>query len=217
MHIHTLTLQCHDIPAQQDWYRQRGWHVDSAGTVHIGHSRLRFSAANQAYRYHYAIAAPINSIAAVERWCRTHVDIIESPHHDAVYAFDEWNADAIYFRDAVGNIGEFIARRDPASPTPQHFQLADCLGICEIGVAAEHVPTMVAHLQQHYGLRSYFSYNDTFHPIGGDDGLFIVVDTTREWFPDTGVIAAHTPIHVELEIAEQPVSLTFTEPHQLPY
>ncbi len=216
MHIHHLTLYCDNPDQQQRWYAQRGWHIDNTGAIVIGHTSMRFVASDKPYRYHYAIAAPVNSIRAVQRWCEHHVDLITSPTHDAVYAFDEWNADALYFRDTAGNIGEFIARRDRQQATPANFTLADCIGICEIGVAATHVPSLVQHLKSHYGLQSYFSHNDTFYPIGGDDGLFIVVDSTREWYPDTGVIAGHTPMQVHLQTPDGQVSLRFDEPQHLP-
>ncbi len=216
MHIHHLTLYCDNPDQQQSWYAQRGWHIDNTGAIHIGHTNMRFAASTTPYRYHYAIATPVNSIHAVQRWCDVHVDLITGATHGPIYAFDEWNADAVYFRDAAGNIGEFIARRDANQATPTTFTLADCLGICEIGVASTHVPSLVQHLKSNYGLQSYFSHNETFHPIGGDDGLFIVVEHTREWYPDTGVSAGHTPMRVQLHTPRGPIALAFDEPQHLP-
>ena len=61
--------------------------------------------------------------------------------------------------------------------------------IQELAWAADDVPAFVSQLQATTGLPAYGTPSPTFAPLGDEQGLLIVVQTGREWFPQTGVAA----------------------------
>lgn len=217
MHITELTLYCADIAAQHTWYAAHGWNVHTDGIL-IGRSLLRFVASDHPYRYHYAIAVPANSIRAVQRWWLATCHTPQHAPYGTIHAFDEWQADAVYFRDAVGNIVEFIAKRDPQAPTPTTFTPQHMLGICEIGIASSDVLTLATWCKHTLQLTDYYSHGPTFYPIGDDHGRLIIAERTRVWYPDTGSAADITPCYVTLQTPQYAsVQITFTTPDALPH
>ena len=217
MHITELTLYCANIAAQYDWYAAHGWDVHADG-ISIGQSQLRLVASDHHYRYHYAIAVPANSISAVQRWWQATCQTPQYAPYGTIHAFDEWHADALYFRDAADNIVEFIAIRDPQAPTPTIFTMQHMLGICEIGIASSDVHALAAWCKQTLQLSDYYSHSPSFYPVGDDCGRLIIAERTRMWYPDTGVPADQTPCAVTLQTPQcASVLLTFTTPDALPH
>lgn len=218
MQLSKLTLYCNDIDAQRAWYAAHGWDVQEPCVITIGQSQLQFVASDQSYVYHYAIAVPANSIHVVQRWW---LATCHTPHHapyGTIHAFDEWQADAVYFRDAVGNIVEFIAQRDPVAPTPTSFNLSDTLGICEIGIASSAVLSLADWCHTSLHLSAFYATSPSFYPVGDTHGRIIIVDRNRIWYPDTGVMADCTPCQITVQTAHHAaVQLTFTTPDMLPH
>lgn len=218
MRISELTLFCNDISAQQAWYMAHGWDVQEPCVITIGQSRLRFVASDQPYRYHYAIAVPANSIHAVLRWWLATCQTPQHTPYGTIHAFDEWHADALYFRDAADNVVEFIAQRDVNQPTPPTFVHTQMLGICEIGIASSDVLALADWCHTSLQLTSYYSTSPTFYPVGDVHGRFIIVDHMRTWYPDTGVIAGSTPCHITMQTAQHASRcIRFTTPDTLPH
>jgi hypothetical protein len=218
MHIDELTLYCQDVSAQAAWYRRHGWRVEAPCQIRVGTSILRFIAAPHPYRYHYAIAVPANSLIAVQRWWQTICAQTPSAPYGTIHGFDSWHADALYFQDAAGNIGEFIAQRDSAVGVPATFTLDDVRNICEIGIASSAASTLADFFAQTYHLCTYGDTSPAFYPVGDVDGRFIVVHPDRTWYPDTGVHAHQTPCHITMHTPQHlAVRLTFTTPDALPH
>jgi catechol-2,3-dioxygenase len=83
------------------------------------------------------------------------------------------------------------------------------LRISEIGLAVPDVPAAVAALQNTFGLPVFGTAAGEFTPLGDHDGLLIVVQQDRPWFPTTltpslGTIA----VTVELPSGGQSLALT---------
>jgi hypothetical protein len=93
----------------------------------------------------------------------------------------------VYLRDPEQNVVELVARPQARSE----------LTLAEVGLPVEDVPTAVAALQDHLDLPSYDDWDETFAPLGDDDGLLIVVRVGRGWFPDR-VPAGAAPIEVRI-------------------
>ena len=107
-------------------------------------------------------------VADLDPWKRR-LDVSEE--HD----FSNWGgARAVYFRDPEENVVELIARPQ-ARPE---------LTIAEVGLPVEDVPAAVAALQDQLDLPAYDEGDESFAPLGDDDGLLIVVRLGRGWFPD---------------------------------
>jgi catechol-2,3-dioxygenase len=120
-------------------------------------------------------------VADLEPWKRR-LDVSEE--HD----FSSWGgARAVYFRDPEENVVELIAR-------PQaRLELT----LAEVGLPVEDVVATVDMLERELGLQPYDDWDESFAPLGDDDGLLIVVRVGRGWFP-VGVPSGRAPIEVTL-------------------
>jgi hypothetical protein len=124
-------------------------------------------------RHHFAF-----HVADLEPW-KARLDVTDE--HD----FSSWDgARAVYFRDPEENVGELIAR--PSA----HAELS----LAEVGLPVHDVPAALATLAQ-LGLAPYREADESFAPVGDEDGLLIVVRVGRGWFP-VGVPAGDAPIEV---------------------
>jgi hypothetical protein len=120
-------------------------------------------------------------VADLEPW-KQRLDVGEE--HD----FSSWGgAHGVYFRDPDENVVELIARPQ-ARPE---------LTLAEVGLPVEDVPAAVAALQDQLELPTYEEGDETFAPLGDDDGLLIVVRVGRGWFP-VGVPSGSAPIEVRI-------------------
>jgi catechol-2,3-dioxygenase len=120
-------------------------------------------------------------VGDLEPWKRR-LDVSEE--HD----FSSWGgARAVYFRDPEQNVVELITRPQ-ARPE---------LTLAEVGLPVDDVRATVEALDDELGLEPYDDWDDSFAPLGDDDGLLIVVRVGREWFP-VGVPAGRSSIEVTL-------------------
>jgi catechol-2,3-dioxygenase len=118
-------------------------------------------------------------VASLEPWARR---LELSEEHD----FSSWGgARAVYFRDPEENVVELIARPQ-ARPE---------LSLAEVGLPVEDVPAAAEALRRGLGIPAYREGDESFAPLGDDDGLLIVVRVGRGWFP-VGVPAGSSPVEV---------------------
>jgi len=85
------------------------------------------------------------------------------------------------------NVVELIARP----------QVRPKLSLAEVGLPVDDVPAAVDALQRAFDLPTYDDWDESFAPLGDDDGLLIVVRVGRGWFP-VGVPSGPAPIEVTL-------------------
>ncbi|MEM7736065.1 MAG: hypothetical protein AAF267_09775 [Deinococcota bacterium] len=181
--------------------------------IEVGRSSLIFTKANKPLDgvYHFAINIPENQFEQAKTWLLERVPFIaDNTGEDSFYS-ENWNSHAVYFYDPAGNILELIARHtlDNASNTP--FSEASLLSISEIGIAADDVATQVTNLSSRTGAQPYrWSGSSVFTPVGDAEGLFIVVQHGREWFPNTSQTAKHLPVSVVLHTGKEIVNLFFS-------
>jgi catechol-2,3-dioxygenase len=145
------------------------WYAEALGT---GPSFV----AGKASPHHLAF-----HVAELEPW-KQRLDVGEE--HD----FSSWGgARAVYFRDPEQNVVELIARPQ-ARPE---------LSLAEVGLPVADVPAAVAALQDQLDLSTYDDWDESFAPLGDDDGLLIIVHVGRGWFP-VGVPSGSAPIEVQI-------------------
>jgi len=145
------------------------WYVET-----IGAGPFFFS--GETNPHHFAF-----HVADLEPWKQA-LDVSEE------HNFSSWGgARAVYFRDPEENVVELIARPH-ARPE---------LSIAEVGLPVENVAAAVDTLERELGLQPYDDWDDSFAPLGDDDGLLIVVHVGRAWFP-VGVPSGLAPIEVTL-------------------
>jgi hypothetical protein len=99
--------------------------------------------------------------------------------------FESWNAKAIYFYDNNENILEFIARYDLDNATDILFDISSIQSISEIGIVADS-PLILANKLVEENNLFFFAKSlksEQFVTLGDDNGLFIIVETKRNWYP----------------------------------
>ena len=109
-----------------------------------------------------------------------------------------WDSDSVYFLDAAGNILEFIARHTLRNAAMGDFDSHQILNVSEIGLPSEDVIGFANELCARLGVSVYKQEpNETFTPVGDEDGLLILPVQDRIWMPDSGVPARLLPVKVK--------------------
>ncbi len=205
MHIETVTLRAADLGALHTFYADRlglPAALDDWGeclTVTVNSSQLVFQhEAGFAGVYHFAFNVPENRLATAQAFLEERgIALLADGDGETVFDFDFWNAHALYFHDAAGNIAEFIARHELASTSSgvhaRPFSPSEIQSISEIGLPSLNVPAL-ATLLSASGVAPYRETSPTFMPLGDAHGLFILVPAGRVWFPDTGIAAEAYPV-----------------------
>lgn len=211
MRIAELELETHCLEEMFEFYAQTlGFeilHRDSqAFVIHAGYTQLTFKEMSGETMpfYHFAFNVPSNLLPNSMDWlgqrgipflCAEDGDplIEQGPH---------WNAHSCYFHDPAGNIAEFIGRRAlPDSPATE-FMIDKILGVSEIGLPVAEVVNVVEEISLHCALtRVHDDSGPNFVGIGNDEGLLIVVNDERPWFP-TGEAPVISPIYVKIQTGE---------------
>jgi catechol-2,3-dioxygenase len=182
--------------------------------VQAGDTALEFArAAGPAEpRYHFAFLIPANQLAAAAEWLAARTTLLRSADGSRDrFHFDFWKADAVYFRDPAGNIGELIAHQSLPAPLPGPFGPSSILHLAEIGLPVADVPAAARAIVNALGLRAFgdvpAAANAYFAPVGDPRGMFIIVRAGRPWWPDEVQLAAPCPVDITVRRPGQPVTL----------
>ena len=151
-----------------------------------GQSKLTFiKSDNINPKYHFAFNIPNNKLEEAILWAKSRLSLIENDENGIIANFESWNANAIYFYDNNNNIVEFIARFDLENSTKQPFDISVIESISEIGIVTDNPLNLAETLIESYNL-VYFNKSiksEKFAALGNDNGLFIIVETNRKWYP----------------------------------
>jgi len=151
-----------------------------------GNSKLTFiKSENIQPKYHFAFNIPNNKLEDAIKWAESRIKLLENEEKKVISNFESWNANAIYFHDNNNNILEFIARHDLKNATDRPFDTSIIESISEIGVVAQKPLEFARNLIENYDL-SYFdksNKSESFVALGDDNGLFIIVEANRKWYP----------------------------------
>ncbi|MFC0771931.1 VOC family protein [Terrimonas alba] len=191
MNIFEVQLQTANLEETKQFYHSRlGMDLMSSNNnelkISAGLSTLIFTKANKNHPfYHFAFNIPPHKFEEAFEWARTTVSLLPVTSGNPVADFRSWNAKAFYFFDNNNNIVEFIARFDLSHRSDKTFDGSSVVSISEIGLVGDSAKTYSEQLMTDYGL-SYFSRQapaDDFVALGDDNGLFIVVNDQRNWYP----------------------------------
>lgn len=155
-------------------------------SVQAGNSVLEFVENTQFKSiYHFAFNIPENKLDEAIEWCKNKVVLILIKDQNVITNFENWNANAVYFYDNNGNLLEFIARHDLNNAQTEKFSSKAILNISEIGIVNENPLELGKELIAQHDLE-FFSKNDNselFAAVGDDEGLLIMVQPNRNWYP----------------------------------
>jgi len=207
MFISRLELSARDLHIQKDFYEKiLGLPVlplTESLEVQAGKTTLVFTQATSDFdgAYHFAFNIPENQFRAAQAWISSRTPLLSDETGKDEFASDSWNSDSVYFKDAAGNVLEFIARHNLKNVVSGEFGGNHILNVSEIGLPSADVIDLANELCTKLSL-SVFNQapNETFTPIGDDNGLFILPIKNRIWFPNSGVPAKLLPVRVGVNI-----------------
>jgi catechol-2,3-dioxygenase len=179
--------------------------------IQCGATQLFFRAAMPGWngRYHFAFDLPAARFEAALEWLSERCAFLADREGKTRFHSPGWNADSVYFTDPQGNVLELIVRHDQPVPPEapplepgRPFSAGEILSISELGLATPDVTGSVATLQARLpGLTVYDGEgSDSFTALGDLNGLLIVVQYGRTWYPNSGVPADLLPLDALLEI-----------------
>lgn len=191
MLINEVVLETAELDAVRAFYSATlGLEADSPARAALafraGATRLAFvPSSDPAARpaYHVAFNVPENQFAPAKAWISARAPLVLANGRDE-FRFDDWNADALYFRDPAGNLLELIARHTLENASDRPFDARSILEASEIGIVVDDVPSAAGALRLAFGLSNYGSCDRRFAAVGDERGLFIVVERGRPWAPD---------------------------------
>lgn len=135
-------------------------------------------------KQHLAFTIPRSMFDSAKQWASDRVLLLrDAEGRDEFETSAHWNAHSFYFTDPEGNILEFIIRRDIVDHRTDSFGAAHIRSISEVGMAVDDVPDVAAHIKSMFDIDTYGSGAPTFQPVGDVEGLLILVNPGRHWFP----------------------------------
>ena len=207
MNIKYLELPTKDLIAQHDFYSQVfGLPVHLSAEkleVQAGETDLVFTQPDSEFdgAYHFAFNIPENQFRAAKAWISKRIPLLEDENGEDEFTSESWNSQSVYFKDAVGNVLEFIARHNLKDRVEAEFDGAQILNVSEIGLPSEDVISFANDLCSTLDISVFKQEpNETFTPVGDDHGLFILPIKNRIWIPNSGVAARLLPVKVIVEV-----------------
>jgi hypothetical protein len=207
MNITYLELLTKDLLVQQEYYaNELGLPVEPSPArleVKVGKTTLTFIQADSDFdgAYHFAFNIPENRFKAAKEWISSRVPLLSDVDGKDEFASENWNSQSVYFKDAAGNVLEFIARHNLKNAVDGDFDDSHILNVSEIGLPSEDVIGFANELCTQLEV-SVFKQgpSETFTPVGDDNGLLILPIKGRIWIPNSGVPAKLLPVRVMVEV-----------------
>ena len=204
MNITRLELLASNLSLQREFYEnilELSTRRSSAGLeVKTGKTDLLFVQAPADFdgAYHFAFNIPENQFHAAKSWISERIPLLHEESGKDEFHSESWNSESVYFKDAAGNVLEFIARHNLTNAVDGDFDGKQILNISEIGLPSENVIQFANELGTRLDLPVFNQEpSETFTPLGDDDGLFILPIKSRIWIPNSGVPARLLPIKVK--------------------
>jgi catechol 2,3-dioxygenase-like lactoylglutathione lyase family enzyme len=203
MNITRLELLTADLQVQKDFYEsvlELPVKLTSSNLeVKAGRTDLVFAQAPSDFdgAYHFAFNIPENQFKAAKTWISGRISLLRDENGQDEFESKNWNSHSVYFKDAAGNVLEFIARHNLENAVDEDFDGRQILNVSEIGLPSENVIEFANELCTSLNLSVYKQEpNETFTPVGDDNGLFILPIKNRIWIPNSGVPAKLLPVKV---------------------
>ena len=213
MHIKTVKLPSGDLQANAEYYGgvlELPVHVtDAMVTVDAGSTRIHFEGGEApAGAHHLAFTIPRNHLAEAKRWLSARTELLVLDGQDQFRLEDPWDSESVYFKGPEGMVLELIARDRLNNQASAAFTSSHILGVSEVGLAVPDVPQAVREIRRTLGIPSFAGDTETFHAVGDQEGLLILVTENRPWFPTKD--AASSAGYLEVELTATPRSGTVT-------
>jgi catechol 2,3-dioxygenase-like lactoylglutathione lyase family enzyme len=168
--------------------------------VTIGSSRLTLSTGESFDGVHHlAFGILPSEFELAHAWLARRVSLLQADGSEVILGSEEWKSRSLYFLGPEGIILEFIARDADASTDYIGGQNPRVLSISEVGIGVDDVLDAVATLSEELAIPSYYDRSSTFASMGSHDGLLIIVQQDRLWFPTKVSKPARGRLTVQIE------------------
>lgn len=188
MRITRLTLPSTDVRACLAFYRDVLQLPTSGTTVHVGWTDVELEATTMdPGTVHLAFNIPYSRFGAACAWLRERALLLRDPMGEEQFRIGGvWDSESVYFAGPHDAVLELIARRPLGldHPATGEFRSSEITCVSEVGLPTEDVPGLVRRLVVAAGLAPFGDVSDAFAPMGDHEGLLIVVDRRRFWFPE---------------------------------
>jgi catechol 2,3-dioxygenase-like lactoylglutathione lyase family enzyme len=203
MRITRLTLPSTDVEACLAFYRDVLQFPTTGTTVHVGWSDIDIVPSPvDTGSVHLAFNIPHRRFEAACAWLRQRALVLRDPlGEERFHVGGTWDADSVYFAGPHDAVLELIARRplDLEGASDGDFRSSEIACLSEVGLPTGDVPTLVRKLVILTGLLPFGDVSDAFAPMGDHEGLLIVVDSRRRWFPELRRLPGATGVQVTME------------------
>ncbi len=204
MKILNVTLTVRDLAAAVKFYRDiLEMPVDENrdhAVVNVGSSRLSLSQ-GEAFDgvHHLAFGILPSEFEQAHAWLSARIPPLVKNGQELFVGSGGWESRSVYFLGPDNIILEFIARNADANGESDYKENPRILSISEIGIAVADVPAAGERLSDELALPPFFDQEETFAPLGNHDGLLILVQQDRIWFPTKSLRPARGPLSVGIE------------------
>lgn len=172
----------------------------ASAEVTIGSSRLTLSTGDSFDGVHHlAFGILPSEFDLAHEWLARRVSLLQADGSEIILGSADWKSRSLYFLGPEGIILEFIARDADASTVSIIGKNPHMLSISEVGIGVEDVLATVATLSEELAIPNYYDCSSTFASMGSHDGLLIVVQQERLWFPNKVSKPARGPLTVQVE------------------
>ncbi|MDJ0356312.1 hypothetical protein [Paenarthrobacter sp. PH39-S1] len=172
----------------------------ASAEVTIGSSRLTLTTGDGFDGVHHlAFGILPSEFELAHDWLARRVSLLQADGSEVFFGGDDWKSRSLYFLGPEGIILEFIARDADASTVSSKGENPQILSISEVGIGVEDVLAAVATLSEGLAIPNFYDCSSTFASMGSHDGLLIVVQQERLWFPSKVSKPARGPLTIQIE------------------
>lgn len=212
MKIINVSISATDVASAAKFYRETLLlpveMTPSGAEITIGSSRLTLTEGDDFEGVHHlAFGILPSEFDMAHEWLSRRVPLLEDDGNDVHLGGDDWKSRSLYFLGPEGIILEFIAREADSSKVPGSGEKPYMVSISEVGIGVENVPEAVSMLSKELSVPHFYDLSETFASMGGHDGLIIVVQKDRLWFPNKISQAARGPLTIQVESVDGKASL----------
>jgi hypothetical protein len=208
MRITRITLPSVDVQACPAFFRDVVQLPVEGRTVRVGWTAIELvAAAADTGAVHLAFNVAPRRFEAACAWLRERAMLLRDPTGEERFRIGgAWQAASVYFAGPHDAVLELIARDplDKGEMLDGPFHGSEIACVSEVGLPTDDVPALVRDLGTRFGLVPFGDTSDVFAPMGGHDGLLIVVDRDRRWFPEGRRLPGALGLRVTLEGAMPP-------------
>lgn len=204
MKILNVSITVRDLAKAAQFYRETlllPVEATPAGAeVAIGSSRLTLTTGDGFDGVHHlAFGILPSEFAPAREWLARRVPLLQADGSEVILGSDDWKSRSLYFLGPEGIILEFIARDADSSTVSSKGEIPQMLSISEVGIGVDDVLDTAATLSKELAIPNFFDLSSTFASMGSHDGLLIVVQRERVWFPTESSQPARGPLTVQIE------------------